>query len=275
MGSYFFPSAGSSSANLNLNNSEEKIGFATDGTTTTVTASGTANTKGSYVTIGTSSNDWAGFWLYVGPSSASSGRFIIDIRRGGSTVIVPDLYVEPSQSVQPVPVWIPLAVTAGLIEARCQAGSGSQTVKVAIVGVVRNSQSAPMYTAMTAINVDTTNTRASGTDIAVQGSAGTTYGDLSASLAAQYKAFLFSPGGNGTTPATSQQIALNFATGAAASEVEFSWHASWISNVAAPFGARAFKFIEKTINSAVRLSVKPVALTPGTDAIRVAAYGFA
>ena len=269
-----FVSGGGGGANLNLNNAEEALGFATDGTTTLVTAGGSNNTKGTYVSFGTSANDWAGFWLYLGQGSASAGRYILDVRQGGATVIVPDLYVEPGQSLAPVLYWIPMAVTAGLIEVRCQAENSSRTIRVGIVGIIRNSQSAPMYTTMTALNVDTTNTRASATDIVMQNSAGTTYGTLSASLPSTAGGFLFVPGGTGTSPATSQQTGFQFATGAAASEVPFAWHSTWISNAAASFSNRAPKFIEHTVASGARISVKPTVATPGTDAMRCAAYAF-
>lgn len=269
-----FISFATSGANLNLNNTEEALGFATDGTTVTVTA-GSSNVKGSYVTIGTSTAAYAGFWLYYGSASASSARIILDIRHASTTVIVPDLYLEPNQSVGPCMIWIPLQVAAGLLEARCQAATGSQTVKVGIVGVLDNSQSAPMYTTMAALNIDTTNTRADDASVTLQDSAGTTYYDLVASTAATYNAFLFVGGHSGSNPVTSQQAKATFATGAAAAEVEFAWHSTWVNNSTSAFPNRPAKFIEKTIASGTRISAKVAVVTPGTDTVRFAAYGFA
>lgn len=272
----FYPFAsGSSGANLNLDNAEEPVGINTDGTATTVTA-GASNALGTYQDLGTTAAAWAGFWIYYGPASASSSRMLLNLRINGTTVIVPNLYLEPNQAVGPMRIFIPLAVAAGtLIAAAVQAATGAQTVKVGLVGIVRNAQSAPMYTSMTALNVDTTNTRAATADVAAQNSAGATYTTLSASLAADYHAFLFSPGHNGTNPATSQAAKITFATGAAAAEVEFGFHATWINNSSSAFPSRPLHFIERTILAGVRLSTKCAVVTPGTDAIRVAAYGFA
>jgi len=269
----YFGSAGASGANQNLDVEEEWLGFAADGATTLVQSGGTNNTKGSWTAIGTSTEDWAGFVLYLGPGSASSARYLVDIRVGGVTV-VPDLYIEPNQGFAPIPVFLPLAITAGLFEARIQAENSNRTLRIGIVGFVRSAQSAPMYSTMTALNVDVANTRASASDIALQGSGGTTYGTLSASLAASYGAFLFSPGGSGAVPATSQQLDLHFATGAAAAEADFARHSTWITNTAASFLNRAMRLVERTIASGARLSVKPVVATPGTDTMRLAAYGF-
>ena len=276
--SSFVSFASSGGANQNLNNSYETLGYGTAGTGTLVTANASANTKGSYsASLGTTAADWAGFYLHIGSASASTVRYIVDVSLdNGSTVHVPNLYLEPGQTVGPTVIWIPLFVASGaVIVARIQASTGAATLRVGVQGVVDNSQSAPMYTTMTALNIDTAATRAGTADIAFQDNAGTTYGAIVASTGAEYKAFLFSPGSNGTNPGTSQAALLKFATGAAASEVEFGDWPIWVMNAAAPYNVdRSLAYFERTIAASTRLSVKPLVATPGTDNLRMAAYGF-
>lgn len=273
--------AAAAGANQNLDNSYETIGYDTNGVGTLVSANGSAHTKGAYASAQLSAataNAWAGFYLMIGTGSASTSRQIMDISfDGGSTTHVPNLYYEPNSNNGLIMVWIPLAVAAGSqVMARIQASAGSQTVRLGIIGVVRNSQSAPMYTTMTALAVDTTNTRAGTSSISMQNNAGTTYGTIVASTGAQYSAFLFSPGHSGTNPATAQNALLRFATGAAASEVEFGLAGATILNSATPFNiSRQMPSYERTIASGTRLSVKPLVATPGTDTLFMAAYGFA
>lgn len=104
---------------------------------TTVTAAGSANTKGSYAQlIATTPFAATGIMLSVFRMSANNGRFLVDIAvgAGGSeVVIVADLSVggTGSNGLYQNHVWIPLAVPAGVrLSARCQCSTASRTIQV-------------------------------------------------------------------------------------------------------------------------------------------------
>lgn len=101
---------------------------------TTVTASSSANTKGSYTEIiSTTASDAFGFMLMV---TSPSSRMAIDIAFGASgseTVIVGDIFVVES-STAPFAYFFPIQIPAGTrIAARCQSTTGSATVGVALI----------------------------------------------------------------------------------------------------------------------------------------------
>lgn len=110
---------------------------------TTVTASSTIHTKGSYTQlISSTTYDWHGFWLNV--SGAASNGFatdiLLDIAVGAASseqIILPDFMVGWCQTVQSGGRgwFIPLAIPKGTrISARTQASISSDIVQVFISG---------------------------------------------------------------------------------------------------------------------------------------------
>ena len=111
-------------------------------TGTTVTASGSTNTKGSYAQlVAATVNDAIGIIVSIIDNSARA-QYLLDIAVGGAgseQVVVPNLMVGPaySNSPQGQGIFFPLSIPAGSrIAARCAADSASATLAV-IVHLVR------------------------------------------------------------------------------------------------------------------------------------------
>lgn len=265
-------SFGAAAAIQNPNDTYEALGYGTDGSLTLLTAAGSGNTKGSYATVGTTANAWAGFYIDIGNPNTAANRYILDIRTGGATIIMPDLYIQPGASSSGR-VFVPLAVASGvLIEARVQCQTASGTLRIALSGRIASASTPPCYAQATALNADTTNTRASTTNVPYASSLGS-YTQLIASTAATYGALLAVAADNGTM-ATTQQTAHIVATGAAASEVALGRIAAGAAN-AAPIMPRGFRLFEQGISSGTRIAAASLAATPGTDNARIGLYGFA
>lgn len=273
----YSPPAAAGGANQNLDNSYENCGFNTDGQGTTITANSSANVEGSTsASVCTTGNAWRGFKLYIGSGGASASRDAFDISLdGGSTWVVNDVYIEPSQALAPLEIWFPLQVPASAdIRLRMRSSSGSGTVKVALAGYIGNAQSPPVYTAMDNITaLDTANTRATSTDVPLTTS-DTAFTQSIASTSQTYGAIMLACGHNGSTPATPQTAKYSLATGAGGSETIVYSQLGFVSNGTTPCARQPLGFVQKTIASGTRLSVQVDAATPGTDNLRIAVYGF-
>lgn len=114
-----------------------------DGVTTTsrgtaITASATANTKGSYTTLIASTAHTAKGFLVTFGTAAAGVDYLVDISIGAAAaeiIIIPDLMVGSGTGsiARQSAVFIPIAVPAGTrISARCQASTLSSTVRVKI-----------------------------------------------------------------------------------------------------------------------------------------------
>lgn len=244
----------------------EPLGYGTDGALTPVVAGASVSVKGSYVTIGTTVNAWAGFYLEVSQVTASA-RYALDIRAGGTTIIVPDFYVEGAGNTR---VFIPLQVAAGtLLEARSQCTNASSTMRIAVSGRIAAANIPPAFTTMTALTTFDTGTRPSTT--AVPTAATIAWTQLVASTAAAYGALLIQVG-QGTIPATQQQATAYIAIGGAGSEVQIARMAAF-AQTSSPSFVRAYRLIEKAIAAGTRLSA--AMLAPAADnGPRVSIHGF-
>lgn len=168
---------------VNLNDTFEPQGWGTDGTGTTVT-SGSTTTKGSNTNIGsTRSNDWAGVILTFGPFSSSALRALVDLSfDGGTTWHITNLFVSTSNN-SVLTIILPVKSTAGgQTVARIAASSGSTPLKIKVEGIVRNSDSAPGFTSLVALNADTTNIQPGSTNVPLHSSA-SSYTSLGATAA--------------------------------------------------------------------------------------------
>lgn len=271
--------AGAGGANQNLDNTYERIGQGAVGAGVSVVAG--SGSKGSYATIGdVGSTAWAGFWVYVWAASTSSTRYLIDLSTGanGSEVVfVPNLYIEPNVAVPIIAIFLPLNVAASA-HIRCRAqGSGAGNLNIWLKGVLSNSQSAPMFNTMTALAVDTTNTRAFTSDITMVASGSTTFTTIKDPTAATYGAILTVVGVSSVgAVTTTQPTLLNVATGAAASETIIDGLASGAtSGSAASFRTEPSSLIYKSVASGARISVQMLAGTVGAnDKYTCGIYGF-
>lgn len=274
MSSYTSFASGGSSP-VNQNNSYEPLGFAGTGALTSLAASLSVNTKGSYVSLGTTTNDWAGFWVIVGQGSNAAARHLFDVAIG-TTVIAPNIYAEPGtggNAANAYSVFIPLNVPSGSnLQVRSQSNVGSASFGVAIRGIVDNANSPPLWTTMTALTADTANTRAS--TVSQGFASSTTWTEQVASTAATYGAMMMIPGRSTTDPVANQDATYLLATGAAAAEVEF-WRQTSTSLAASVFyRTNDSQLIQRSIASGSRISASPLVPTPGTMTVCLGLYGF-
>ncbi len=112
---------------------------------TQITANATANTKGSYATLGTASFDYDGFWVAI--TSVVSGtiyrqRVDIAVNTGSSDqVIAEDVYYDGSVSGawydnSARSFFVPVKIPRGaVVKARCQSSTGSGTLLAAVNGM--------------------------------------------------------------------------------------------------------------------------------------------
>ncbi|MBS0371760.1 MAG: hypothetical protein JSS57_21470 [Proteobacteria bacterium] len=266
---------GGGGAVANLNTTYEEAGFgAGDGTLISTTSP--AHTKGAYVQLTASTaNDWAGFWVSLATGSAASARFLFDISfDGGSTVAVPNVYTLPGgpfSSGQSALFFLPMNVPAGAnIQVRAQSGVASQTFRIALLGVVRNSDSRPLFNTCTAISAaDTAGTQPGTTAIPLTD----TWTEMNPSTSATYGA-IFANFGASTSPATSQAIGIAIGRGAAASEVEMVRTISGFSSTSPTLRGVSGFMVETSVASGTRICCRAYGATPGSDAIVGQLFGF-
>ncbi len=258
---------------LNPDYTLEPLGIGANGSLVTAT-SGTSNNKGSFVTIGTTASNWCGFYLVAGTTAAGSTRFLVDIRIGGATIILPNYFVRPGNTIID-PVFIPLQIPTGtLVEFAIQCSSATTAMTLALQGVPASSSLPPGFTQATALNVDVTNTRPSTVDVPFASSLPSPLTQLVSSTAAAYGALLGCVDGNATTLGTAQDITAYIGIGASSSETRFGELSTRAGTSTAPI-LRANVLYQKAVPISSRLSASILAATPGTDNGRIGLYGFA
>lgn len=263
------PSGGSP---VNPDNTVQTMGYGAAGAGTQLTAGGT-NAKGSPTALGTvGGTSWAGFYIDVGMGSNSAARFLLDLSfDGGSTWAVQNLFLQQGTSGAYTRIFLPLNVaSASDIAARVQSSVASATLSIAVKGLLRNADSLPLFSTFTALNVDSANTRPSTVDVGLAN----TFVELISSTAAGYGALLAVVADNGTLPATSQGASFAIGLGGSGSEAEIDRWGVQISTANPAIRTGASPVLMKTIPSGSRLSARGLAATPGSDAFRVALYGF-
>ncbi|WP_028970155.1 hypothetical protein [Sphingomonas sp. URHD0057] len=268
MSSYTSFGAGGATQPLNPPITYEPLGYGATGTLISVPGAG-ANVKGAYTAIGATSSAWCGFELDINSPNSASNRYLLDIRIGGATVILPNLFVQGGSQR----IYLPLQVPSGtLIEARVQCPTTSASLKIAISGHVASASLPPGFAAAVDIGgADTTNTLASTVDVAAASSQ--VWTQLLAATSEAYGALLMSGSYNGTVPATAQTATMAVATGAAAAEVQIG-KMGVITAVSNPTLSRAARLLELAIPSGTRLSGAFQAAAPGTDNFRFGLHGF-
>jgi len=229
-----YTSFASGGSPVNIDTSYIYAGITSTGTGTTLTSSGTANTKGSYVELTDSTSaDIAGFWLLIATTNSAANRYLIDIATGGSgseTVLVPDVYSQPGTiGAGDQVIFVPLNIASGTrIAARCQCNGSSGTVAVAIVGEVRTANHPPLYNSCERVSSTPAGspqaTTPSNTDLSGVVTAGTRWTTINASTARTSGALVAIMGirVSGAAPTTAQPGSLRLATGAATAETLFA-----------------------------------------------------
>lgn len=187
---------------------------------TTITASGTANTKGSWVSLGTPSFQYEAFDISIAETAASSKCVDIGVNDGSGNwhVIVADLQFNGSKSADlligyHLPVRLKSDKQVGM---RCQASTASHVLNATLTGYSRGG--APGYSRMVRLSA-TTNSR--GTTVDPGGTANTkgAWTEVIASTAQHYDALLAIIGQAGDTTRTASATGLvDIGLGAASSE---------------------------------------------------------
>jgi hypothetical protein len=201
----------------------EQRGIGT-GIGTTVTSNASANTKGSYVSIGSAiSFDYDGIFLnLVGLTGNASRRFRIDlaVNNGGSDqIIVEDLLLEyqvtPAPTVQGIliPIFVP---SGGQLKARCQDITGSGTIALSLNGIQGDCKMLRGFRALKTFT-DWTNTDPTGS-VALTGTTQTAWTEIISSSLTRCAGLFVSFDNRGTTGPTSTGIVVDIGWGAAASE---------------------------------------------------------
>lgn len=279
MGYTSFAAAGGGGANQNLSQTQEAVGFGADGLGELLTANSTAHQKAaSWTPLGTLANSGHGLTLSIGPGSASTMRIYLDVRING-VVVITDLYLEPAGARIFEIEFDDLTFGAGLVEARIQAATGSQTIRLGAKSDVRDANSAPGYTQLLPVGaMDSAATRPpSAHAVSFQDAAGTAWTTMVASLADSSGKFLVSPGSNGTTPAASQPVRLQLALGGSGSEVVVHTMNFRVDANGAPAATCSPTVCNDNFAATERLSARINTATPGVgpDGLRLAIYRYA
>lgn len=264
--SQFIPFGGGSVPNPD--GARQYIGFGTPFTGTAITTGG-ANGKGTNTSLGgTTSGDVAGYFVWIGPSGGST-RLLIDIRDDAGNLIFPNLYAMPGTTGWRR-IWISQNIASGTaLYAQAQANTATATVQIGIECVLRNSTSPPLWDTVTALAVDTTNTRASTVSVPLHSSASWT--TIVASTAAAYGALTMISGATSSAPATAQSAAFLVGVGGTPATVMQSLAQMLTSGVTV---STVGNTLEATIPISSVLSGDILANTPGSDTGHIALYGY-
>lgn len=168
---------------------------------TSVTASGSANTKGSYAQL-TASTPFLAAWLLVEAMTNTNGSTqLVDIAIGGAgseKVIVSNLMVQGPRDLFCVP--LPIQVPGGVrLAARTQAATGSQSCFVQVTLLAARSGMQPSGGVVDCYGQDTSTSR--GVSVDPGGSANTkgSWTQITASTTRRARGFFLLLGGQGNT----------------------------------------------------------------------------
>jgi hypothetical protein len=273
--SFFGFGGGGSATVVNPTRTLEHLGYVEANGKGTAVVTGTASNKGSFVSIGTTTNALCGFTLRF--NGGANGRYIVDLSTDNSTAnLFPDLLVVTDVG-QVVDIFIPLKVPATTtIYARAQCTSATTTLNIAIDGLVASAQEFPGFDVVDKVLApDTGTTRGNASVNAAIASAAPTFATANASTSAAYGAFLMVPTGPGTAT-TNQELIYDFATGAS-DTVRARWTAFMKNNTTNDAVRAHSPLIYSPLASGQKVAYRVWGTTNNgsTDnQIRAAIYGF-
>lgn len=191
----------------------------------TVTPSATANTKGSWTTIGTTSSAAAAISIVIVPPTVPANSYLVDIgiNADGVTTIVSNLLVDLSSSGSDhngAEVTLPISLDSSAeIQARCQADGAS--VLAIEIGVICHSDNmfntTPVVAAQT-YGADTSDSAATQVDAGETFNTKGAWTELASSVGDDIKALWIRVGFSGDTSRETDTFLIDIGTGAAASE---------------------------------------------------------
>lgn len=200
----------------------ESVGAATGTSTgTTITASGSTHTKGSWTELIASTGAHAG-WIYITMGDESAEEYLVDIGIGGSgseVVLIPNLADAVRTAYGQYAYMFPVDIPAGSrLSARCQCLTGSATIKVA--ALIASSGFLPSAPLGIVTDLGANTADSGGTSVDCGGSANTkgAYSQLVASTTYPISFLSFSLGNGSNTGRTSAGFLIDVAVGGAGSE---------------------------------------------------------
>lgn len=191
-------------------------------TGTTVTASGTINTKGSWSQLTASTAfDVSHLQVFVRADTAFAG-YLVDIGIGGAgseTVLIPDLLVQSRTDAGYI-FQFPLAVPAGTrVSARCQSTTVSATCRVAVVAAGSPWGLHVPCSRVVAMGVDTADT---GSTVTVEpgavANAKGSWVEVTSATSAPFRGLVPAVGGRGNTALSDADYLLDIGIGGSGSE---------------------------------------------------------
>lgn len=250
---------------------------ATSATLVTVSANASANVKGSYATIGTTTFHWSGFYLLV-QRIATTGRWRLDvaINTGGSdAIIVEDFFIETTANGTSFNLWFPLRVPSGAsVKVRVQCDSGGSTLAMAAFGYMSGPNGPPSYSRIISCT-DFTSTDATN-GVTLNGTTQTAWAQVVSSTALRIAGLYVSPSRRADAVRSNASLVVDIGRGAASSEivtlqlVVFNHGATNMETVVPASVERPY-FID--IPASTRLSVRAVADAATTDSFGVCLSG--
>jgi len=190
---------------------------------TTLTASGSTNTKGSYSQLVASTPyDCSGFYLYLCNANSGLVGYLVDIAIGAAASeqnVVNNLLYEFStaQTHQTLQIFVPCEIPAGTrISGRCQASTGSSTITAFVVLADASFVGSAAFGAPTTYGAVTGTSQGTNVDPGASGNTKGSYSQVTASTTYDIAALQIIFGNKGALQTS--DILVDIAVGAAGSE---------------------------------------------------------
>lgn len=178
---------------------------------TTVTASASTNTKGTWAALGTPTFDYDRVIVSVSQTAASAKLFDIGVNDGSGNwfVIAEDLHFPGPKYADTVFSYsLPLHVPSGQqVGMRVQAGTGSHVILATLTGFTKGVYGAPGYSRMVRLSA-ATNSRGTAIDAGATALTKSAWVEIVASTATAYDGLFGVVGFNGDTARTANATAL-------------------------------------------------------------------
>lgn len=236
----------------------------------TVATTGGANTKGAYVTLGTTAFQADGFFLtLINTGTADRFRFDIAINTGGAdTIIVEDFWCENNGSTVNTHNYFPVRVPAGAtLKFRAQALGAARTLGAL---ATMYSDSSRVGGSKIRSATDWTNTLPTNT-LTLTGASQTGWAEICASTPARFSRLWATPTNANDASRTSDRFIIDIGMGAAASEVVINQ--SYLFSSASNLRVQSALEFPCDIPAGKRLAFRVTCLNANTDSMSMACMG--
>lgn len=251
------------------------FGFGADGQGSEATSSGTANTQGSTLNLGSPvADDLSEIEIFVGHGQNTSSRFQLTLL-ADTDVLIDDLYLLPGTAIYG---WnrlkLPINVAAGKqLSYKLRAGGSNIKMRCGVRGRKRVAGHAPGYSKLELIASDIANTRADDTNVPLV-SAFSSWTPLIDPTTKEYGGLVLSVGDAGSAHATAKSGLALVAVGDAGGGGE-------VTVLQVPFGMAtanpiirpSWDLVETTIASGVSISGAALCDVPNSENVRIGLWG--